>query len=279
MKKNPLLFKVSLIAFLSAIIIASCSKSSSTPTNQCAGIVISVTASTTDADAGTANGSITATASGSSGFTFSVNNGTFQASGDFNNLAAGDYTIIAKNATGCTGSSKFTVNQKDACAGKTITVTANVTQGSDPCKSTGIVTVTATGGSGFTYNVDGGAFQASATFNSIAAGDHTFGAKDNGGCVRTAITTVQTVAAGPKFTAVKNMMQTFCAISGCHNGTQSPNYTLDCDIVANADMIKFRAVDQSGTTNQMPQPPKAPLSQADQDKITAWVNAGKRFTD
>ena len=40
------------------------------------------------------NGSINATASGSTGFNYSINSGAFQASGNFTNLAAGSYTCL-----------------------------------------------------------------------------------------------------------------------------------------------------------------------------------------
>jgi hypothetical protein len=279
MKKPQLLSSLSIVSFLSIIILLACSKGSGTTANPCTGVTITVTATTTDADAGTANGSITASASGSNNLTFSINNGAFQASGTFGNLAAGTYPITAKNANGCTGSASITVNQKDLCAGKTITVAPSITQNSDPCAPNGIVVITATGSTGFTYNIDNGVFQASATFNAVSTGNHNFGAKDAGGCVKTATVSVPSVAAGPTFTAVKNLLQTTCAVTGCHNGTQAPNYNVDCNIVAFADLIKKRAVDQSGTAEQMPQPPRQPLTQADKDKITAGINAGKHFTD
>ena len=175
------------------------------PADPCAGITVVVSLTLTAADAGSSNGSITATATGGSAFTFSLNNGTFQASGVFNNLAPGKYTIKAKNANGCIGSAGNTVIAKDAtCAGK---------------------------------------------------------------------------APGPLFTAVKTIINTNCAVTGCHNGTQSPDYRVDCTIVDYADLIKLRAVDQTGTADQMPQLPRMPLVQADRDKITAWITAGKRITD
>lgn len=87
---------------------------------------------------------------------------------------------------------------------------------------------------------------------------------------------------GPLFTAVKTMMATNCAISGCHTGSNPAsglNFTNDNTIVTQKDRIKLRAVDQAGTANQMPQPPNAPLSSTDQKKITDWVNAGGRLSD
>jgi len=207
MKSSGLLLcRVLVFSFIIAFNFVSCSKGSgtTTPADPCAGVTVVVATSATAADAGISNGSITATATGSSGFTFSLNNGSFQASGTFNNLAAGKYTITAKSAAGCTGTQSTTVVAKAAsCTG----------------------------------------------------------------------------TPGPLFTAVKAILTTNCAVTGCHNGTQSPNYTVDCTIVDYADLIKLRAVDQAGTGDQMPQPPRAPLSQSDRDKITAWINAGKLLTN
>jgi hypothetical protein len=208
MKKNQLFYTVLTLSFFSAVIFNACSKGSAgntTPANPCTGVTVVVTLSPVAADAGTSNGSITAAATGGTGFTFSLNNGTFQSAGNFSNLAAGKYTITAKNINGCSGSASSTVAAKDAtCAGKT---------------------------------------------------------------------------AGPLFTAVKTIVTTNCAVIGCHNGTQSPNYTVDCTIVDYGILIKQRAVDQAGTADQMPQPPRAALLQADRDKINAWITAGGRITD
>jgi hypothetical protein len=205
MKKRPCLYLVIIFLFFSALIFNACSKGggTATPPNPCAGITITVSGTPADADAGVSNGSITATASGSTGFTFSLNNGTAQASGTFSNLAAGSYTITAKNTNGCSGSSIIIVSKKNACAG----------------------------------------------------------------------------TPGPDFIAVKAITATNCAVTGCHNGTQAPDYTVDCNIVDYGTLIKQRAVDQAGTATQMPQPPRAALLQADRDKITAWITAGGHITD
>ena len=207
MKKNQLFYAVFILLLVSAFVFNACSKGSSgptTPADPCAGVTVVVTLAATATDAGASNGSITATATGGSGFTFSINNGAFQSSGTFSSLAAGKYTIVAKNSNGCTGSLSSTIVSKAAvCAG----------------------------------------------------------------------------TPGPLFTAAKTIITTNCAVTGCHNGTQSPNYTVDCTIVDYATLIKTRAVDQAGTADQMPQPPRMALIQADRDKITAWVAAGGKLTD
>ena len=280
MVKYRLVYSILSLAVFSTITFVACSKGGdSAPANPCAGVAISVSGTATEADAGQSNGSITATATGGSGLTYSLNNGTAQGTGAFNNLAAGTYTITAKTAAGCSGSTTITVNAKDVCAGKTITVTAAVTKNADPCVSDGAATITATGSTGFTYSIDNGAFQPSASFTTLSAGSHSFNAKDNAGCIKSTTVTVPAVAAGVNFTAVKAIVTANCAVAGCHNGTQSPNFTIDCNIVANADLIKTRAVDGANTSAQMPQPPRAALAQADRDKITAWITAGKRYTD
>ncbi len=197
-----------------AVAINSCSKgggggtTTPPPPNPCTGVTVTVTATITNTAAGQTNGSIAASATGGSGFTFNINNGAFQSSGTFNNLAAGSYTIIAKNSNGCTGSAQFTVT-----------------------------------------------------------------ASSPGACSGTA---------GPLFTAVKAIVQTNCAVSGCHDATTAQNginFSVECTIVEQNARIKARAVDEAGTGTQMPPPPRAALSVADRQKITDWITAGGRFTN
>lgn len=87
---------------------------------------------------------------------------------------------------------------------------------------------------------------------------------------------------GPLFNAVKTMMAGNCAVSGCHAGstpTGGHDFANNGTIVAQKDRIKVRAVDQAGTANQMPPPPRAALTAAEQKTITDWIAAGGRLTD
>jgi hypothetical protein len=280
--KLPFL-KAALAIICIALTIYACSKGGDDPpADPCANTTITLTGVTNDASTGQSNGSITATASGSSGFTYQLGSGSFQSSGTFNNLAAGNYSITAKDGKGCTKTQSFTVDETDACAGKTITVTPTVTQESDDCSPTGVITVAATGGNGFTYSIDNGAFQASNTFNGVGAGNHTITAKDDAGCTNSAVATVGTPGAGAAFAEVKAILAANCALSGCHVGnapTGGLNWTIDCTIEGNSARIKARAVDAAGTANQMPPPPRNPLSKSDRDKIVAWINAGGKVSD
>ncbi len=229
---------------------------------------------------GASNGSISATASGSTGFTYQLNNGAFQASGNFTGLTAGNYTITAKDLDACTKSQPFTV-LLDPCIGKTQGISATTTA-NDKCSvsSTGSITITATGGAGFTYSLNGGAFQASNVFTGLAPNTYTIAAKDVDGCIKSGNATVVDGPPGINFSGVRTILQNNCALSGCHSGpspTGGLNFTLDCTIVSSWDRIKARAVDANPSV--MPPPPNAALSATDKQKILDWIAAGHRYTD
>jgi hypothetical protein len=273
-KKLPILF------FSLVFIYYSCGKDKTPtppPTDPCAGVSITVQATKVDATAAGNNGTITITSPIGNGFTYSINNGTFGTAAVFNNLAAGNYTVVAKNSNGCTGTGTFAI-VTDVCAGKTITVTSTAIVNATPCSTTndGSIAVSAAGSTGFTYNINNGTFSANTTFNALAAGNYTIGAKDVDGCVRTGTFTVGARPAGPLFIAVRGVIQTSCV--SCHSGA-SPSggvsLSTDCDIVNKWDRIKARAVD--GTPSFMPQGGQLPASE--KAKITNWVNAGHKFTD
>lgn len=270
------------LILISLFILNACSKGgggNNPPNNPCAGISVVVNGTAVNpTTVGGTNGSITVTATGGSGFTYSINGGTYQAGAVFNNLAAGTHTVTAKNSDGCTGSRQFTLtNPTPSCTGVNIVVTANATAAT-PCNTpaTGSIAASATGSTGFTYSINGGTFQASGTFTSLAPGDYTVTARDANGCTGTAAVTITSAAAGPLFTAVRSLLNTNCV--SCHNNSIANggmNWTVDCNIVINKDRVKARAVDN----NPSSMPPTGPLAQADKDKITAWINAGGRFSD
>lgn len=163
----------------------------------------------------------------------------------------------------------------DPCASVNITVSV-AQEATLACKNTGRITVTASGSSNLQYSINGSTFQSSNIFENVAKGQYTVTVKNASNCSKTATVTVAegSSTAGPLFTAAKSVIGTVCVTCHTANGQQpNPNFTIDCNIVANAQSIKLRAVDL-GTM-----PPTGPLSQADKDKISAWVAAGGRVTD
>ena len=162
-----------------------------TAINPCAGVTINVTGTTVNPTFTTvSNGSISATASGSSGFSYNLNGGVFQASGNFANLAVGTYTVVAKDLNGCTGSTVFTLTAPNPCTGITINVTATTINPTTGAATNGSISASATGSTGFTFNINGGTFQATGNFNNLGQGTYTIVAKDVNGCTGTATFTL-----------------------------------------------------------------------------------------
>ena len=82
---------------------------------------------------------------------------------------------------------------------------------------------------------------------------------------------------GPKFTNVRTIIHAKCG--GCHlNGGSYAGYNFDndCSIVTYWNEIKGSCV-QPYTLQRMPT--SGALSTSEQSQITAWVNAGHRYTD
>ncbi len=253
-----------------------------TATNPCAGVNITVSTTQVNPATGASNGSITATATGSTGFTFSINNGPFQASGTFTNLAAGTYTITAKNSNGCLGSAVATLTATSPCANVSIVINQTIVSAT-PCiapTNNGSITATATGSTGFTYNISGGAYQASGLFNALNPATYIVGAKDANGCINTKSITVGVVPQGATFAPVRALITLRCGGSGCHlNGqnTAGYNFDADCSIVTKWSQINAACV--TGGLVRMPIVPLPALTAAEKLLITNWVNAGHRYTD
>ncbi|MBS1757866.1 MAG: hypothetical protein JSU03_11350, partial [Bacteroidetes bacterium] len=119
-------------------------------------LTLNVAAGTINVYGGTT--SITATATGgTAAYTYKLNNGSYQASNIFNNVASGSYTITVKDAKGCTQSKSISITQPAApptltasststsimCNGSTSTITVSATGGTQPYTGTGTFTVTA----------------------------------------------------------------------------------------------------------------------------------------
>ncbi len=111
-----------------------------------------------------AGGSTTITANatgGTSPYTYSLNNGTFQTANTFTNTPAGTYTVTVKDSKACTTSQSITITQPApfnvtatpgsiSCNGGSTSVTVTATGGVAPYTGTGSFTVTA---GTYTYTV------------------------------------------------------------------------------------------------------------------------------
>ncbi|MFN3785098.1 MAG: hypothetical protein ACK4R6_14365 [Spirosomataceae bacterium] len=124
---------------------------------------------------------VVAGSGGTPTYQYSKDGINFVASGTFENLLAGDYTIKTKDSRGCLNSQTVRVDQP-AILTATPSITKNITcfGGSD-----GTINVLAVGGtSPYTYSVNGTTYQGSANF-SFVIGTYSFWVKDANGCIKT----------------------------------------------------------------------------------------------
>src|SRR5437016_5902929 len=149
----------------------------------------SITSQTNVGCFGGSTGSVTVAGSGGTpSYTYSIDGTNFGVSGTFNNLAAGLYTVIIKDAHGCTTTQAVTITQTASAVSSSISSQTNVA-----CfgGSNGSVTVAGSGGTGpYSYAIDGVTFGSSGTFNNLAAGSYTITVKDSKGCTTTQPVTI-----------------------------------------------------------------------------------------
>jgi hypothetical protein len=106
---NPMIMQKQLYLLLASSVLLlapACKKKGSD--DPCSGVTITVDGTITKATQN--DGAINANATGSTNFTFRLDNGAYQATGNFTGLAPGTYTVMAKDANGCTGQKSFTVD-------------------------------------------------------------------------------------------------------------------------------------------------------------------------
>lgn len=158
------------------------------------------------------------------------------------------------------------------CSTKSITLALAKTDASK-CSIDGTITATATGSTGFTYQLNTGAFQASNVFSNLAAGTYNVTAKDADGCTKTTSVTVgENTTKGPKFSTALSIINTKCQ-TACHgngqDGAPTNLFNTECGVVAQKLRIKVRALEDG----------MGSLNQSQIDAINAWLNAGGRYTD
>jgi large repetitive protein len=168
---------------------------------------------TVNATCGLSNGviNIGATTGGTAGFTYSVNGSAFSSTTSYPGFASGTYTVIVKDANGCTFSTTATVSNTPGPTALAVT-TVNSTCG----LSNGVINIGATTGgtSPYTYNVNGAGFSSTTSYTGFAAGTYTVIVKDANGCT---FSTTATITNNPGPTALANTHVN--ATCGASNGT------------------------------------------------------------
>ncbi len=140
----------------------------------------------TNANCGSNNGGITATATGGvSPYQYSLNGTTFQSSNFFTGILAGTYTLTVKDVNGCTNAAVFTITS-------TLQPLLTAIPAAATCGGTnGSITAFGSGGTApLQYSINGNIFQASNNFTGLAPGSFTVTVKDANGCTNTTTVTV-----------------------------------------------------------------------------------------
>lgn len=167
---------------------------------------------------GASDGMITVSpTTGTAPYQYSIDGGAFQNSNLFTGLTSGNHTVIIKDAAGCTSPS-ISVN---VTAGAPLSGSAVSTSTSCSGATDGTIIATFNGSATDLINLqpkfslNGGPFQASGTFISVSAGNHTIVINSINGCVSAPIPV--TVTTGLALTATVATTPTSC--SGAINGT------------------------------------------------------------
>ncbi|MBL7747998.1 MAG: hypothetical protein JNM19_11255, partial [Chitinophagaceae bacterium] len=144
------------------------------------------TLTSTNAECGINNGTVTIAATGGTPpYTYSINGITFQSSNFFTGLVGGTYTVTVKDATGCINAAVVIITSSPAP--QITAIPASATCGS----SNG--SITAFGSSGtppLQYSINGNTYQASSNFTNLTPGIYTVTVKDANGCMSSVTVTI-----------------------------------------------------------------------------------------
>lgn len=98
------------VVIIVAMTVFSCNKSDAPPAKDpCAGLNYSVTFTKTESVGGSNNGTFTVSAPRGDTLSYKLNNGSYQDSWYFTNLAPGNYVLTIKNQNNCTDTTQFTI--------------------------------------------------------------------------------------------------------------------------------------------------------------------------
>lgn len=174
---------------------------------------------TNNCTAGVANGSAQVTATGGYGsLTYSLNGGAPQSSNAFTGLAGGNYTVVVRDANGCTATTTFVITDANQ------SLTASIVQGNmiHNCNigaSTGSVQITTNGGfAPYSYVLNGGTVQSSNAYIGLAAGNYTVVITDANACSTQLNFTIQDPAQNLSASVAASNITQNC-VAGASNGS------------------------------------------------------------
>jgi len=231
---------------------------------------ISVSSTSATSSCTAEDGSITVAGSGGTEpLEFSIDGSSFQASGEFTNLAPGTYTLLVRDAEGCTSDE---VEATVDAGGTDLTASISTTADTQCFQNNGTIEITASGGEPpYEFSIGDG-FGSDASFSSLSPGSYDVITRDATGCSITATASVERGDTGTSYeNDIKPIILANCAISGCHNGDNGADkdWTDFSLFQSNAQEVKTRT--QNGS---MPQ--TGSITEQQKALIACWVDEGAK---
>jgi len=151
------------------------------------------------------SGSIQVTSPLGTGFTYSIDGINFVTSTTFNSLSPGSYTVVVKDAGGCSSSAaSATIQAAPATPAPPVLVVQQPACGA----ATGTITVSTPLGTGWQYSIDGVQYVSAPSFANLVPGNYMVTVMSPGGCVSTPSTA--TINAAPPPPSVSVNSATIC---------------------------------------------------------------------
>ncbi len=202
-------------------------------------------------------------------YMYSINDNDFQSANTFSDIPAGSFVASVMDSKGCVFTKNGFLDANDEA------ITIELETISSGCnQSNGVINISADGGDeNFQYTLfqEGTLLLEStdSSFNNLLPGDYTVSVQDGGGCgSEKEISLLTGISLESN---IFPLIETNCAISGCHLDSQQPLYT-DPSIVRDfANQIANRVSSQSPSRVM---PPSGSLPQNEIDQILCWVNDG-----
>jgi len=199
-------------------------------------------------------------------YEYRLNDNEFVSNNVFSGLSAGVYNVQARVVnTNCVSEViEATINNEDG-----LQISLIEKSDSECGENTGRLVVSQEGGvEPIEYVLNGTEVQNEPIFTDLASGDYNVVVRDANGC-EAEISGVKIMTSVSFSNDIKTIIATNCAVSGCHNGSQSPNLTEDANILQNASRIKARTGNRS-----MPPTGREDLTDQEIQTIACWVDGG-----
>lgn len=231
-------------------------------------LTIELTSTTNTTTCNAADGRLSVSATGGNQpYSFSLNGGVGQSTGDFLNLGAGSYNVIMTDANGCKVTS---ILIEISAPNSSLNATAVAVRNNQCTNPNGSITVTASGGNApYSFQFGTAGFTSTNVFNNVRHGTYNLIVKDATDCQKIIPVTVPRENTNTSYlNTVKPILDASCNLASCHSGG-SRDLTDFQNVKNRAASVKARTANKS-----MPPSGSSQLTQAQIDLIGCWVDDG-----